>query len=72
MELSAESVILLAFIVGPVSSLFVGALMTLHKYFGGQLKAKCPFFLQFKQVALEIHSHIEWGLFLPLSGHLES
>ena len=61
-QLSAESVTLLAVILGLLFS-FEGAFMFLYKYFGGQLKVKCPFFLHFRQVALENHSGFEGGLF---------
>ena len=70
-ELSAESVTLLAVVLLKLLG-FDGALIVLHKYFGGQLKAKCPFFLYFKHVALDIHSGIEGGRFFSLSGKFES
>ena len=37
--------------------------ITLHVYLGGQLKAKCPFFLQFMHVVLDIQEGIEGGRF---------
>ena len=60
-ELSTESVTLLALILGLLPS-FEGAFIVLRRYFGGQLKAKCQFFLHFRQVPLEIHSDIEGGI----------
>ena len=69
---SAQSFTLLALSLEPILFLPVLAFITLHEYFGGQLKAKCPFFLHLKHVAFEIHSGIDGGLLLSLSGHFES
>ena len=45
-------------------------LMILLSYFGGQLKAMCPFFLHFAQVRFDIQKGTDGGLFLDLSGQI--
>ena len=43
-------------------------LVTLLSYFGGQLKAVCPFFLHLAQVRLDIQKGTDGCCFLDLSG----
>ena len=43
-------------------------LMILLSYFGGKLKAMCPFFLHLAQVRLDIQKGTDGGCFLDLSG----
>ena len=43
-------------------------LIILLSYFGGQLKAMCPFFLYLAQVRLDIQRGTDGGCFLDLSG----
>ena len=43
-------------------------LMILLSYFGGHLKAVCPFFLHLAQVRLDIQKGTDGGRFLDLSG----
>ena len=57
-------------LLGP--SLFWLGFLTLQLYLGGQLKARCPFFLHYTHVAALTHKGIEGGFFCSLSGQVES
>ena len=63
----ANSVVSAALSSGGRGAVFL-RLMTLLSYFGGKVKAMCPFFLHLAQVRLDIQNGTDGGCLLDLSG----